>query len=276
MQIEIALTNTDEKILECNYHHALSSALYHLLTQQAPQLATQLHDGASRSRLKLFVFSPLNSDPKPEIAPGPPAGFQMGKRLWMRLSSIVPEILFALSEGLLKAGTLQIQNKRFKVEKIDMVRPPDFQSSTVYRPFGQSGMIVCRYSTGERTVFRFPGDKADGYLPGCAELMAANLRHKLLRMKEVRPDILENILSAGGLSETDIKTTPVQIEFLPLTAERPYRTGYYTIKSAPVRAFRAPVRLTAPEPFHRVVWECGLGSLNSQGFGLMTFGKQED
>ena len=48
------------------------------------------------------------------------------------------------------------------------------------------------------------------------------------------------------------------------------------IKEIRQKAFRAPFRLTAPEPIHRIAWLCGAGSLNSQGFGLLTTGKQED
>ena len=69
MQIEF-LMEVGEETIPCNYQYAVSSALYKALIEYNPALGNRLHDGESRNRLKLFVFSCLNSDPHPKIVDG--------------------------------------------------------------------------------------------------------------------------------------------------------------------------------------------------------------
>ena len=272
MQIEF-LMEVGEETIPCNYQYAVSSALYKTLIEYNPALGNRLHDGESRNRLKLFVFSCLNSDPHPKIVPGKDGRTSLlfGRRCWMRFASVVPEIVFNMSEALLNTGALLIHGVRFKVKKVEMVKPPQFRPSMIYRPFGQNGMIVCRYNGKTQ----FPDNSVPG-LPDCDVLLAENLRHKLLRFYEVRPDILSNYLSVSNLTLDSIRDLEIKVEFLPLKPDLPFRTGLFEIKNTRQRAFRAPFRLTAPEVVHRIAWLCGAGSLNSQGFGFLTTGKQEE
>lgn len=272
MQIEIHLAAKDDTPLAFNYYHELSSALYQCLSEKADKMAAELHGGGSKSRLKLFVTSPLNSDPHPEILPKN-GGLVFGKHIWMRFGSIIPEILFGMSEGLLLKGEIQVRGKRFLIQKIDLVKPPVFEKMMTYHPFGQAGMILCRYSRDRKVFFQFP-DNPEKEIPACSILLAENLRHKLLRLKEVRPDIFENLLTCSGVSEEKIPKMEIGVKILPLTPKELYRTGIYYIKKVPARAFRAPVQISAPNAIHRIAWSCGIGSQNSQGFGLLTLGKQ--
>ncbi len=275
MQIEIHLTPCDDRILDFNYHHELSAALYQALSKESQTLSSRLHDGDFRSRLKLFVFSPLSSMPKPELAESEHCrGLRFGSHVWMRFGSPVPEILFGMSEALLAQRSLNVRGKQFKVDKIDMVKTPAWTPVMTYRPFGQSGMLLCRYEQDGRVLCQTPDNPHEG-VPDCAALLVRNLRHKLYRLGEVRPDLLDNLLALSDLNRGALDTLPIRIELLNLTPDRAFRTGSYTIKGIPMRGFRAPVRITAPEAVQRVVWDCGCGSQNSQGFGLMTTGKQE-
>lgn len=275
MQFEIQLTPCDDRILDFNYHHELSSAFYHVLSSFSPAAAKRLHDGEDFSRMKLFTFSPLNSLAKPQIQKDESCGgLLFGEKVWLRFSSIIPEILFGMSDALLSAGELNIRGKRFHVKNIEMVKSPTYAPTMTYRPFGQSGMMVCRYEKDEKLDFQFPDNPVKD-IPACDQLLIGNLRHKLQRLGEVRPDIQENFLAVSGLTVAQIPEIPIQAEFLPLTPLHAYRTGLFTVKGVPVRAFRAPVRITAPEAIQRIVWDCGLGSNNGQGFGLVTLGKQE-
>ena len=270
MQIEIHL-DSPEKPIPCSYQYGVSSALYRLLFARAPEIGRKLHEGDDRSRLKLFVFSCLNSEPHPKIVNADSGNsIILGKKVWLRFASAVPEIVFHLSEALMAEGVIRIHGVDFTVKKVEMVRPPEFRPTMVYRPFGQNGMIVCRYNGKTQ----FPDDREKD-LPGCADLLAANLRHKLLRLREMRPDILSNYLAVANLTEADIQSLPIQVEFLPLSPQKAFKVGLFSIKNTRQKAFRAPFRLTAPEPVHRIAWLCGAGSLNSQGFGLLTEGKTE-
>lgn len=275
MQIELKLSGTGDTLLAFDYHHELSSAFYEALAHVFPQFANELHHGIHHSRIKLFVFSPFNSEPHPEIAelPGGAPALRFGSRIWLRFGSVWPEVIYRLAEALQKQHELTIRGEHFLLTAVEMVKTPDFAPVMTWRPFGQSGCIVCPYEKEGKTRYQMPDD-SEKNIPPCADLVAGNLRHKLLRLREVRPDILENIMAIGNLSGDAVKELPIKVEFLPLMKERAYKTHLYRIKEVNIRGFRAPVRITAPEAVHRIVWDCGLGSLNSQGFGLVELGRK--
>ncbi len=276
MQLELQLSASGNDVLSFHYYHELASAFYRALERVQPDLARELHDGSHFSRIKLFVFSPFSSDPKPVAGtlPDGSPGLVFGSRLWMRFASIWPEMVYLLADALQRDKVLQVRGRKFKVESIEMVPTPEFTPTMTYRPFGQAGMIVCRYNHAGKTFFQLPDDSEPG-IPSCGELIAGNLRHKLLRLREIRPDIFENVMSIGNLDAEAVAALPIRVEFLPLMKDRNYRTGLIRLKNLNVRSFRAPVRITAPEAVHRMVWSAGLGSLNSQGFGLVEPGRNE-
>lgn len=274
MQIELQLSGSGDQVLSFDYCHELSAALYAALDRTFPELAKELHDGAHRSRIKLFAFSPFNSDPAPEPAllPDGTSGLKFGSRIWMRFASPWPELVYHMAEALQKEKDMNIRGRHFRVESLKMVPAPEFAPTMTYRPFGQAGFIVCRYNKDGKTFFQMPDDSEPG-IPSCRELIAGNLRHKLLRLREIRTDIFENIMSISGLGPDAIAELPIGVEFLPLMKERPFRIRLVRIKGLNVRGFRAPVRITAPEAVHRIIWNAGLGSMNFMGFGLMEQGR---
>ncbi len=276
MQIELQFSPVGDGLLARGCHHELASALYQALNRHQPKLAEDLHDGIERSRLKLFGFSLFNSEPKPvaaELPDGTPA-LKFGARIWMRFASIRPELVYGMAEAIQKQKELDIVGRRFRLEEIRMIPAPEFQPTMTWRPFGQAGFIVCRYQKDGRSFFQMPDNSVQG-VPACAELIAGNLRHKLLRLREVRPDIFENLMSIGGLDASALAALPIEVEFLPLREDLAYRTRLTRIKGISVRAFRAPFRVTAPEEaVHRMVWDAGVGGMNSMGFGLVTQGRR--
>lgn len=275
MQFEIEFSSSGSSVLDFNYRYELSASLYKALEEYSPTLAQDLHDGSSRSRLKLFVFSGLNCLPKSQVVQyGERKGFQLGSKVWMRFSSIIPEIAYGMAEALQRKKDIIVRGVFLKVQRISLVRLPDFAPSTTYRPFGQAGMIVCKYEQDGKHFFQLPDNSVQG-IPGCSELIAENLRHKLLRLKDVKNDLFVNYLSVSGLDEESLRSARISVDFLPLVEGRAFKTGFFRIKNNSIRAFRAPFRLVAPEAFHRILWECGAGNMNSQGFGLVTTGLQE-
>lgn len=274
MQIELQLSCSENRVLSFDYCHELSAAFYSALDRTFPALAKELHDGSHRNRIKLFVLSLFNSDPGPEPVklPNGTTGLKFGPRIWMRFASLWPELVYHMAEALQKEKEVDIRGQRFRVESLKMVPDPEFAPVMTYRPFGQAGFIVCRYNKDGKTFFQMPDDSEPG-IPSCRELIAGNLRHKLLRLREIRPDIFENIMSIGGLGPDAIAELPIGVEFLPLMKERPFRTRLVRIKGLNVRGFRAPVRITAPEAVHRIIWNAGLGSMNFMGFGLVELGR---
>lgn len=201
-------------------------------------------------------------------------GIEFGGRVYFRISSCWPDVLYALGEALLSQRILQIGGVKFEVQTVDLVAPPMMKERMVWRSFGQSGSVVTAWDVPEsgHKAFQFP-DNSESRAPNCAELLIANMRHKLLRLKDVRSDIFSNLLTISDLSETDIKSIPIEIEFLTLDERRSFRTAMNAIKGVNVLSWRCPVSINAPECFQRLIWGSGLGNMNSMGFGLVQEGK---
>ena len=274
MQIELQLSGSENSILPFDYYHELASAFYSALEKSYPDFAHNLHDGEHFGRMKLFVFSPLNSDPHPRVIhlSNGQAALQFGSRIWMRFASIWPELLYYLAESLQRVRVISVRGRNFAVKTCEMVPTPNFLPSLIYRPFGQASCIVCPYTVDGKSRFQMPDDSENG-IPSCRELIAGNLRHKLLRLRDVRPDIFENITTIANLDTDAISQLPITVEFLPLKENCSYRTLLYRLKGHNIRGFRAPVQITAPEAIHRIVWDCGLGACNSMGYGMVELGR---
>ena len=127
MQIELQFSSSGENVLSFDYQYELASALYRTLTARSPALAKELHDGAQRNRIKLFVFSLFSSEPKPEVVklPDGRSGLKFGKRVWMRFGSIWPELLYQMADALQQAGELNICGQKFHLESLEMVKSPE-------------------------------------------------------------------------------------------------------------------------------------------------------
>lgn len=276
MQIEIMSRPLEESPLGFDYLYGLHSALLDCLTKRQPALAKELHDGAHRDRLKMFTFSPFNSMPKPQLVQvdgEKRKRLLLGCRVWFRVASPWPELLNALGEGLLMGREFSVFGKRFKVENVGMIAPPELRETMVWRPFGQSATICAPWSPpgADRKLFAFPDNVPDG-APDCATLLVNNLVHKFQRLRELRGDIATAWLKDADLPDVD--KSQISVKFLPLAPGRAFKTATHYCKNAVVRSWRCPVAVTAPLPIQRLVWASGLGAMNSQGYGLVQEGKK--
>jgi len=278
MQLEITLNAVEESLMGFDYQYEFHSMLMQKLSTTQPELAADLHDGKHRNRIKLFVFSPLNSLPNPKLVQVENESRKrmlLGEKIWFRLASPVPEFINNLAEALLTAGTFGIGTKQFKVRNISMIAPPEMRETMVWRPFGQAGSICTAWTApvAEKKLFRYPDYQGENDNPGCAELLTRNLYHKFQRLQEIRPDIAQAWLATAGLKELSPSLAPIKVEFLPLAAGRAYRTMLHRGKNDVIKSWRCPVQVTAPIPVQRLIWAAGLGVLGSQGYGLCQEGK---
>jgi CRISPR/Cas system endoribonuclease Cas6 (RAMP superfamily) len=177
---------------------------------------------------------------------------------------------------MLNGSTLRILSKKFAVTGVNIIAPPEMKENMVWRSFGQSASICTAWSSRDenRKYFVYP-DKSVNGAPDCADLLRQNLIHKFLRLKEVRPDITDAWVKSAEASDIT-QNTDIGIEFIPHSDRMPYKTVMHSGKNAPIRSWRCPVRVSAPIPVQRLVWALGLGSMNSQGYGLVQEGTYAD
>jgi len=274
MQIELTMKPLDNSPQSFDYLYALHSLIMENLTKHNRKLAHELHDGLHKNRLKLFTFSPLNSAPSPQLVDGGEGKRKqllLGERVWWRIASPWPELSHGIAESLLTAGTIALLNKKFQITGAQLIAPPEFKDEMVWRPFGQSGSI-CTIWTEKENGKSLPVYPDFTGTPSCQKLIADNLIHKFQRLNEIRPDI-----SSAWLKDADIdsiKTVPVSVSFIESAPGRAYKTMRHICKNVPIQSWRCPVSIKAPLPIQRLIWDCGLGSKNSQGYGLVQEGRQ--
>jgi CRISPR-associated endoribonuclease Cas6 len=269
----------NNELMTHDYLYAMSSMLKSLLYETAPEFSEELYKGLHKDKMKLLTFSPLNSFPKPksvQIEGETRKKMLLGKRIWFRIASPWPELLNSLGQALLSAGEIRIMNKRFKVEAINMIAPPEMKETMIWRSFGQSASITTSWScrTQKKKSFIYPDKNINGS-PECTDLLKDNLTNKFKRLREIREDIA-TAWEKSAESDKIYCDTEIKIEFLPHSNEKPYKTVMHQGKNSPIRSWRCPVKITAPLPIQKLIWACGLGEQNSQGYGLMQEGKNDN
>jgi CRISPR-associated endoribonuclease Cas6 len=61
----------------------------------------------------------------------------------------------------------------------------------------------------------------------------------------------------------------ISVRLLPLSGAKSVHKKRHQIKKTPVFSWIAPVEITAPKAIQRIAWSCGLGEMNSMGFGVV-------
>lgn len=276
MQLEIFLHPEMPVRLPFSYYPQLSAAVYSAMDSANPAFAGELHEGQDhKNRIKLFAFSPLYSrfcavhggGKGSHREPSADAYLLFKGKTQFRLCSPWPELMNAVGEGLLKAGLLRIGSQVFRIQDANLLPPPAFCEKMTWRPFG-NGSVVTSWSPRNKGIkqFVFP-DQTPADAPDCATLLKQNLIHKWRRLNEIRPDLASAWAGAGAACPTEKEK--INVEIPPLRADKPYRTKLHQIISAPVRSWVAPVTVQAPVYLQRLIWSCGLGEMNSMGFGVV-------
>lgn len=276
MQIVIRLIPETPVSLPFSYFDRLSAAVYDCLTRADAEFSRDLHDGDQHAnRIKLFSFSPLHSRMtevhKPDKKKKTEGALVFKGPTFFKLSSPWPELMNRIGEGMLTTGNLRIGSQIFQVAGANLLPPPTFSETMIWRPT-KTGSIVTSWTpkSKQQKIYAFPDTPADGQ--ACEALVRTNLVHKWQRLCEIRPDIAA---SWAGKEDSDLRETfspdDLRVEFIPPAKnnDKPYRTRLHYIKNNPVRSWHATLKITAPVPLQRTAWACGLGEMNSTGFGLV-------
>ena len=268
MQIKIHLSPDDPIRLDFSYYPKLSAAVYQAIHSSDPDFAKELHDGEDfRNRIKLFGFSPLHSR-QTEIQPADPQQHRSGGivfkgRCKLVICSPLPELMSRIGEGFLRAQHVRIGSQLLRIREATLLPPPVFAERMVWRSCQPASFVTSWSTPGNGKRYVLPGESTAG--PSSEELLIQNLIHKWRRLRETRPDIANAWLkSHGDFAESDVQAT-----IMPLTRGRKSHRKRHFIKSAPVLSWIAPVEIVAPLAIQRIAWSCGLGEMNSMGFGVV-------
>ncbi|WP_168364230.1 CRISPR-associated endoribonuclease Cas6 [Metallosphaera hakonensis] len=214
-----------------HYNYLVQSAIYNRLPKR---LSNTLHDKGIMEgprRFKMFTFSKLMGDFKRE-------GDHLIyiDRCFLCISSPLDRVIKEIYRSFLVDPDLILGRSKLVLEVINVVQDPEFRETN--RVYTLSPIAVYRRN-GNQTRYYNPFELEWG------SLVDLNARRKFLA--------LEGRNLRNGLSVRPLRA------FISLVR----------YKDNVVEAWRGEFIMRGPKSLQRVVYETGLGSKNSQGFGMV-------
>ena len=276
MQISLRLFPETPIRLDFSYYPKLAAAVYQAISQADPDFADDLHGGELfRNRIKLFGFSPLYSR-QTEIHPENRNQNKSGGLVFKGVCSFTvcspwPELMNRLGEGFFRTSQLRIGSQLIRIQKAIPAPMPDFKEKMVWHFLKPASCVTSWSSKNEnKKHYILPGVPVDGRT--CEALLRQNLIHKWRRLKEISPDIAMAWLrkdAKGEKEPADFAEEDIRVRLLPLSGKKTFHKKRHQIKKSPVFSWISPVEITAPQAIQRIAWSCGLGEMNSMGFGVV-------
>lgn len=247
MRIAISLRPIETLTLTPHYNEVLQGFIYHNMDRA---LAARIHDhgfAAGKRTFRLFTFSRLQGQgrydattKKLTFAPGGAIGFQ--------IASSQTELLSSLADSMLKASEVRLGATPCAVREIAVPPPLPLRPGAVTV---RALSAITAYSTDlqlnghKRTRYYAPHDAA------WPAQITANLRRKALAAG----------WDAAVLETLDTHVAPLRIR------PQDRKVTYY--RDTVIEAWMGEYRLELPPTLLELALDTGLGSKNSQGFGMV-------
>lgn len=230
-----------------NYQHFLTGMVYGLLSKSAPGFTKRLHDlGFWRHQekpFKLFCFSPLRGGPGTTHVESGNLVFETDRLSW-EFDSPVPAVTTLMAESLSSCSSLRVWQVELRVIQVKSLPLPDFS--------GGRARFVC-------------------LSPLVASVYDPQLRHRYLEPTEERfwEVISENLSRKweayhGTLPPSAIRLIPDR-DYLAVKKT----SKLISFRSDCVRGYLVPFAAEAHPDLLAFGHQCGFGSRNSQGFGMV-------
>lgn len=283
MQLIVSLYPEFPVRLPFSYYHSLSASVYETFRSFDESFAQELHNGSnSASRIKLLTISPLFSNVM-EVHGGGKGSHNkdQNKDYYLlfkgttsfRIATPIPNLARASISAFSNTNFLRIGSHVFRVNSVEILKEPIFKREMTWIP-PENASIVTSWSSKEerKKLYQFPVNRREK-LPDSHLLLEGNLIHKWKRLVEKAPDICKKWTGEENISSNELKNMgdSIKINVAILTDHNRfhYKTRLHQLKNTPVRSWRAPVKVMGPEWIQKLIWNCGLGQLNTMGFGLV-------
>ncbi len=224
------------------YNHIIQSLIY----RHIGELADELHDGGYRygkRSYKLFTFSRMrateikyNRDDRTLTFSG---------KIWIYIASLKNDLLESLTLTMVRNEIFELKGQPVRIASIEVEMPVEYRSPMLIKMMSP----VTVYSTlmtpdnRKKTYFYTPWE--DEF----SELVVNNLVRKF---KAVTSDEPPDVSSAY------IK--PIRVDKHDLVITR--------FKGYLIKGWKGVYELNLPPPYFEIAYNTGIGSKNSQGFGM--------
>ena len=233
--------------LHINYQHFLTALVYNLLSKSAPNFTQKLHGPGFWNHqdrpFKLFCFSPLRGGPGTTRVEGESLIFETERLTW-QFDSPVPVVTTMMADALTSSSNLRVGQLELRPREVKSIPLPDFSEGEA-RFVCLSPIVASVFHPELRHLYLDPQDERFW------EVAAVNLSRKWK--------------AYHGTPE------PSPIRLVPdadyLAAKRTSKLIRY--RSDVVRCHLVPFKAQADAELLAFGYQCGFGSRNSQGFGMV-------
>ena len=235
MRVLLKLINSGELEIPYQYNHMVESAIYSSIS---PVLANYLHAYGfifGNRSFKLFTFSRLLGSYRQTSS-----GLIFRGDISLLISSPISRFIVELANGLLKKGAISIGNRKLTLKSIYFPKRPEI--GVKHRAYTLSPITV--YSTlygpdgSKKTYYYSPYEKE------FSELISSNAKKKL------------SVFNKRKIMH-DIQLRPIRMKEVIVI-----------YKGTVVKGWQGYFELEGPKSLIDITYDAGLGSKNSEGFGM--------
>lgn len=244
MRLKIELIQNKCEGLDMNYNYYLSSLCYYFIEKSNKDFACKLHNEGFESGnkvFKLFTFSNLICS-KYEID-GSYITFK--DVVYWYVSSPIEEFILYFAQSLLDEGVVKVGNVEFNVLDVELMKSPSFKGRMKFKAVAPIVVNTGNIEDGEFKQY---------YLSVEDEKFKENIKNNLIRkyyaIHKCLPDNLNFSMTI-------------------LNADKCSRGKRIKIKNSFIKGYMPLFQVEGSEELIKVGYEAGVGSKNSQGFGLV-------
>jgi CRISPR-associated endoribonuclease Cas6 len=263
MRIELTLAPEKNCAVPLNYYYAISAVIYKILSFSSHEYATWLHDkgymDSNGKPRKLFNFSSLKITPKAKLQNNSLIIPETSQVTLFISSPLLEDFIQNFVQGIFLDQKIAIRDSkttgRFNVSKVFVVPKPEFKENMKYQLLSPLLLSTMIERNGKLSQYYLRADDND-----IEKIVRQNILHKYeaIHKKEFVPskfvfNLDQNYIKSKGGANCISKLITIN-------------KGKEETK---VKAFIAPFTLETDIELHELIYECGIGEKNSQGFGMV-------
>jgi len=263
MRIELTLSPERNCIIPINYYYAISAAIYKILSFSSHEYATWLHDkGYMDSKgkpRKLFNFSSLKITPRAKLQNDSLIISESSQVILYISSPLLEDFIQNFVQGIFLDQKIKIANQRtagnFHVSKVFVMPKPEFNEKTQYKLLSPLLLSTMRERNGKLYQYYLRSDDEE-----IEKIVKQNIlrKYEIIYKKEFLPtkfifNLDQNYIASKGGPNSISKLITINKDK----------------EEIKVKAFVAPFTLETDIELHELIYECGIGEKNSQGFGMV-------
>lgn len=236
MRICLNLQTFNEVVLPVHYNYLIQALIYNSIS---PKLSTFLHEKGfiyGKRQFKLFTFSRLFGEYKIEDDK-----IRFNKHVTLYISSPIEQFVKEIANTFLKKNYIYIGRSKFKITQLYFPKKPEIENRVKVKTLSP----ITVYSTlispdkKKKTYYYSPFETE------FSKIISENAKKKTFIL--YRRDI-----------KSDLKIKPIKV-----------REVILMYKGLVIKGWFGSLELSGPKSLIDSVYETGVGSKNSQGFGMI-------